>query len=395
MMINIPSAPGGAAAAQNALPGAAMGGAAIASSSAAEGTPGVTADGAGMPALFSQLLDVAGLAVPTGAAAETAAPAATGEALDGEAAGQSGAQPVDMGLAAMMPVVHFAVAQAPAALAVAKGTAQAEAAAQPRGAAFLVADAAGARQAAADAITANVAATPLAARLLQGMLPAAGEAALPKAGADVRQAAPTAGNAAGGTATQAAATATLLAAQDGSTQAGTDGQGSQPQGDNGATFRGVMAASAPVAGAAAPADTVKLAGAPEQWQQPLRAALGDRLQVTLQKGNDQAVIRLEPPNLGSIEISIRQTAGALHVSMSATHGEVVRQLNAVGDSMRQDLSQRQYGDVAVTVSQASSRSFADSEGRGRQPEREAEQRGPGRALNEGDETNTTFAMLRE
>jgi flagellar hook-length control protein FliK len=299
----------------------------------------------------------------------------------------------------MMPAMHFAMPAAQVQLAA--SAAQADASGlQARSTTLLAAASGNARQAAADAMTAgiataNAAATPLMARLLQGALPAAEPVAATVGGESRQGAVATQGNA--GAAPQAAAAmATALAAQDGAAQPGSDGQsGQQPQGDNQATFRGVMAATAPAAGAAAPADTVKLAGAPEQWQQPLRAALGDRLQVTLQKGNDQAVIRLEPPNLGSIEISIRQTAGALHVSMSATNGDVVRQLNAVGDSMRQDLSQRQFGDVAVTVSQ-SSRSLADSDGRGRQPEREQqEQRGPGRALNEGDVNNTTFAMLRE
>jgi flagellar hook-length control protein FliK len=238
---------------------------------------------------------------------------------------------------------------------------------------------------------------------MQGMLPATAETAT-KAGVEARQ--PSATAAGTGTAATAQATATAVpAAQDGAAQSGQDGQSGQSQGDGQGTFRGVMA-GAPVASTAdgiAAADTVKLAGNPDEWQQPLRAALGDRLQLTLQKGGNQAanqaVIRLEPPNLGTIEISIRQSAGALHVSMSATHGEVVRQLNAVGDSMRQDLSQRQGGDVAVTVTQTPSRSLADGQAGGRQGERDAEQReqrGPGRALTDGDDTNnTTFAMARE
>ncbi|WP_255754498.1 flagellar hook-length control protein FliK [Massilia sp. erpn] len=161
----------------------------------------------------------------------------------------------------------------------------------------------------------------------------------------------------------------------------------------GTGFKTLFANTALQNGAAA--DSVKLAGAPEQWQQPLRAALGDRLQLQLQRNSDHAVIRLDPPNLGSVEISIRHTAGALQVSLSASHGEVLRQLNTIGDTMRQDLSQRQYGEVAVTVS-ASGRGqgFADADGRGRQPEREPNGREPGRALSE-DGTTSTFAMLSD
>jgi flagellar hook-length control protein FliK len=62
--------------------------------------------------------------------------------------------------------------------------------------------------------------------------------------------------------------------------------------------------------------------------------------------------------------------------------------------VRQDLSQRQLGDVAVTVSASAGRSLADSGGNGRQPEREQQDRTPGRALSEGD-TDSTFAMLTE
>ena len=58
MMINIPSAPGGAAAADAVLPGAPTGGARPAPADA-EGA----ADGA-LAALFGQMLDFAGLAAP-------------------------------------------------------------------------------------------------------------------------------------------------------------------------------------------------------------------------------------------------------------------------------------------------------------------------------------------
>jgi flagellar hook-length control protein FliK len=173
--------------------------------------------------------------------------------------------------------------------------------------------------------------------------------------------------------------------------------------DDGASRTAAAAAPAPAAtgvsfsqsapSATPAAATVKLAGSPDQWQQPLREALGDRLQVQLQRNNDHAVIRLEPPNMGSIEISIRHSAGALQVNLSASNSEVVRQLNTIGDSVRQDLSTRQFADVAVTVS--SSRAQAgqsdDTGGRGGQQRGQDDSRTPGRALSEDDATST-FAM---
>lgn len=156
-------------------------------------------------------------------------------------------------------------------------------------------------------------------------------------------------------------------------------------------FRSVLANAA---AAAQPSDTLQLSGNPEQWQQPLRAALGDRLQLQLARNDERAVIRLEPPNMGSVEISVRHSGGALQVNIAASHSEVLRQLNTIGDTVRQDLSQRQFGDVAVTVSASNARSLADGGQQQRQQQSE-QQRQPGRGLEDGEAGTTTFAMLGE
>ena len=158
-------------------------------------------------------------------------------------------------------------------------------------------------------------------------------------------------------------------------------------------FRSVLANGAPQAG-----EALQLSGSPEQWQQPLRAALGDRLQLQLARNDERAVIRLEPPNMGSVEISVRHSGGALQINISASHSEVLRQLNTIGDTVRQDLSQRQFGEVAVTVSASNARSLADGGQQQRQQEAQQQreqQRQPGRALEDGDAGATTFAMLGE
>jgi flagellar hook-length control protein FliK len=169
---------------------------------------------------------------------------------------------------------------------------------------------------------------------------------------------------------------------------------------------GAWAVAAPVAPAAAPAvaAAVPLEGAPQQWQQTLRDALGERLQAQVGRNSEQAVIRLDPPQLGRIEISIRHSAGALQVTLSATHGEVLRQLHTIGDSVRQQLSQQAFTDVALVVTSAPARSgaaqsFADGGGRQRgseeqrQPQRDDAQ--PGRALSEAGQPAATFAMQPE
>jgi len=168
-------------------------------------------------------------------------------------------------------------------------------------------------------------------------------------------------------------------------------------GSTGAAF-GVGAANAPAAPARAEAP-VTLAGPPAAWRQTLQEALGDRLQLHSNKNVDQAVIRLEPPMLGRIDISIRHAAGSLEVNISATHGEVLRQLNAVSDNLRSDLAQRQSGDVTVNVSQApraqsaqaGSQFGADAQGRGRQQGQEQE-RAPGQALFEAGKPESPFSL---
>lgn len=164
-----------------------------------------------------------------------------------------------------------------------------------------------------------------------------------------------------------------------------------------------------VAVAAAPAtaqpadDSVKLAGPPTAWRQSLQEALGDRLNVQVGKNVEQAVIRLEPPQLGRIDIAIRHSNGTLEVNISATHGEVLRQLQTVSDNLRNDLAQRQYVDVAVSVTPApkggSASPFGDpnqqqqqGRGRGQGHEQGNEQNAPSRALAEANHATSAFSL---
>ncbi|TWI67596.1 flagellar hook-length control protein FliK [Pseudoduganella lurida] len=416
MMMTFPSAPGGAAAADLPLPGAPA-------STAPAGPEGVADPAVQLPA-FAVLLDLAGLAQPGEDAAVTdSAPAAAADDTPSDATLDASGTVADtlmpsqfaLPLPAMNLAILPALQNATAGAARTDGTPRIDmAAGQPAGAAPLPAvpaacrtaqpafapDEAGnarpgdaAAVAAAAAGASSAATTPALLRILQAVQPAANTPApAVRQGGDARPA--VSDTVAGAPAT--AQPVLAAAATDARGQAG--GDTPSGNGDNPAAFRTVMAANAGTAPTADGADTVRLAGSPDQWQQPLRAALGDRLQLQLQKNSEQAVIRLDPPNLGSIEISIRHSGGALQVNLAASNGEVLRQLNAVGDAMRQDLSSRQFSDVAVTVSATSNRTLADSEGRGRQQggeqqQGEAQRRQPGRALSDGDDAGArAFAM---
>jgi flagellar hook-length control protein FliK len=161
----------------------------------------------------------------------------------------------------------------------------------------------------------------------------------------------------------------------------------------------VLAAGAPsTAPASAPApDTLRLAGPPTAWRQSLQDALGERLHLQLGRNAEQAVIRLDPPQLGRIDIAIRHSAGALEVSISASNGEVLRQLQGVSENLRNDLAQRQYSDVAVTVapapkSQAAPFGEPQQQGRPRQERHAQEEQDIGGALAEAGHPGSVFTL---
>ena len=144
-------------------------------------------------------------------------------------------------------------------------------------------------------------------------------------------------------------------------------------------------------------DTIKLNGPAQQWQEPLREAMGERLQTQIGRNSEHATIRLEPPMLGRIDISIRHAAGALQVNVTASNPEVLRQLQSIGETMRSDLAQRQYTDVAVNISATprspAAQAFAEGDARGqRQPGRQNDDAEPGRALSDGNTAAATYAM---
>jgi flagellar hook-length control protein FliK len=87
------------------------------------------------------------------------------------------------------------------------------------------------------------------------------------------------------------------------------------------------------------------------------------------------------------------------VTLSATHGEVLRQLHAVSDNLRADLAQRQYTEVAVTVAPAPRPAGAapfggngQGEGRGRQPGHQHDDQAPGLALLDAGAPAPGFSM---
>jgi flagellar hook-length control protein FliK len=207
-----------------------------------------------------------------------------------------------------------------------------------------------------------------------------------------------------------ATAANVRLAVQGNAANGNAGTSSQDASADGSGTQAVQAGTNTAAAAAVPgavtlpaaqpaADTVKLAGPPTAWRQTLQETLGDRLNVHVANNVQQATISIEPPQLGRIDIAIRHSAGQLEVNISATNGDVLRQLQTVSDNLRNDLSQRQYTEVAVTVTPAPKNNAApfgdpQQQGRGRQQGREQDNE-PGRGLAEAGNPASVFKLGRD
>ncbi|WP_175885464.1 flagellar hook-length control protein FliK [Burkholderia sp. BCC0044] len=163
------------------------------------------------------------------------------------------------------------------------------------------------------------------------------------------------------------------------------------------TVTGDGAVRAGVAPADVPAPSSAAARTPTEPQQKLIDALGDRLSVQTTQDIRHAVIRLHPHLNGSVRIELHQDARGIAVHLSATHADVVRQLQAIGESLRQDLGARHGGDVTVQVS-ANRHAHTDADasgGRDRHARDDTPRQDPGRALAAADDDTAFELGLRD
>lgn len=84
--------------------------------------------------------------------------------------------------------------------------------------------------------------------------------------------------------------------------------------------------------------------------QQLQSALGDRLNIQVNNQIQHATIRLDPPEMGKIEIVLHFEAGKLQVQINAGQSDVYRALQQVSQELRQALTEQHFVDVDVQVS---------------------------------------------
>ncbi|VVP69080.1 hypothetical protein PS910_00506 [Pseudomonas fluorescens] len=95
---------------------------------------------------------------------------------------------------------------------------------------------------------------------------------------------------------------------------------------------------------------LKLAAPQARWGEQMLHALRETVQVQVQQRFQQATIRLDPPELGSLEIFITQEPGRLSVQISAAQGDVARLLLHTSDRLRQELVEQNTLQVNVQIS---------------------------------------------
>lgn len=112
---------------------------------------------------------------------------------------------------------------------------------------------------------------------------------------------------------------------------------------------------------------LKLIAPQARWGEQMLNALRETVEIQVQQRFQQATIRLDPPELGSLEIFISHESGRLSVHISAAQTDVARLLAHSSERMRQELVQQNLLHVDVQVS-SDSRGQSSREQARQQPE---------------------------
>ncbi|MCF6752667.1 flagellar hook-length control protein FliK [Pseudomonas stutzeri] len=86
-----------------------------------------------------------------------------------------------------------------------------------------------------------------------------------------------------------------------------------------------------------------------RWGEQMLQALRDNVELQLQQKIQSATIRLDPPELGALEIHLSHESGRLNVQLSAAHADVARLLQQTSDRLRQELVGQNFVQVNVQV----------------------------------------------
>lgn len=93
-----------------------------------------------------------------------------------------------------------------------------------------------------------------------------------------------------------------------------------------------------------------LSGQAEQWAEQLHTALGERLTLQMTHKTRHAHIRLDPPELGKIDIALDMAPGRIKVVIQAAQDDVMHALKLISPALRQQLAENQNMVVSLDIS---------------------------------------------
>lgn len=95
--------------------------------------------------------------------------------------------------------------------------------------------------------------------------------------------------------------------------------------------------------------TLQLQNPEAKWGEQMLQALRNHVQLQLQQQSQHATIRLDPPELGSLDLLLSHESGRLTVQITAVNADVARLLQQTSERLRQELVGQNFLQVDVQV----------------------------------------------
>lgn len=95
--------------------------------------------------------------------------------------------------------------------------------------------------------------------------------------------------------------------------------------------------------------TLRLQAPEAKWGEQMLHALRENVELQIQQKIQSATIRLDPPELGSLEILLSHESGRLSVQLTAANADVARLLQQSSERLRHELVGQNFGQVSVQV----------------------------------------------
>lgn len=95
--------------------------------------------------------------------------------------------------------------------------------------------------------------------------------------------------------------------------------------------------------------TLKLPEAESRWGEKMLQALRETVELQIQGRTQNATIRLDPPELGSLEIFLSHEKGRLSVQITSSQVDVARLLQQTSERLRLDLASPNLSQVSVEI----------------------------------------------